>query len=62
MCDELKTHTADGRGLCKSHAYQVKQAGGEVALELEPAGKNKPKTCEWPPFPKVQESEQPTEA
>ena len=43
MCDELKTHTDGHLGLCKSHAYQVKQAGGLVALEREP----EPKTCEW---------------
>ena len=42
MCDELKTHTDGHRGLCKGHAYRVKQAGRHVALEA-----NADQTCEW---------------
>lgn len=60
MCDELKTHTDGRRGLCKGHAYLVKQVGDPVALELEPEPTGK--TCEWVDLPEqLQESEQLTE-
>ena len=66
MCDALKTHTDGHRGLCAGHAYQVKQAGGLVALELEPKpiGRRKQKSCEWDKrasVEPVENSEQPTE-
>ncbi len=63
MCEELKTHTDGKRGLCKTHAHQVKQEGGDIALELEPTGKGKAKTCEWQnsPQPEPEDSEQQTE-
>ena len=68
MCDELKTHTDGYQGLCKVHAYEVKQAGGDVALELEPEPEptdkgnwEPPRLCEWPNWPTPETNEQPTE-